>query len=191
MRAFLAAETSENVRERYADLHSRCSGRWNGLRWVRPRHLHLTLRFFADAEESRIDPFRRRLEETLAGAPPFGVVLGPPGCFGGSRAPRVIYFGIGDGGVDLERVASRIEETARACGFPAEKRPYSAHLTVARNAGGASLEGWEDVLRASGCPGLRIPVEEVVFMFSLLSPDGPVHTPLWKARLKGPLGGPS
>jgi 2'-5' RNA ligase len=109
-----------------------------GLRWVRPEGIHLTLKFLGDVPARRL----KAIEEALARAvrEPFrlSVRLGRLGSFGGSTGLRVVWVGL-EGEVEaLARLAARVEAALEPMGFPRERRPFAAHLTLARVREGAS-----------------------------------------------------
>jgi 2'-5' RNA ligase len=70
--------------------------------------------------------------ETAPLGPRFAVVLGGLGAFPRPRRAGVLWVGVDEGAAELKRVAALVEEAARQAGFPAEKKPFSPHLTIAR-----------------------------------------------------------
>jgi 2'-5' RNA ligase len=45
---------------------------------------------------------------------------------------RILWVGVSDGADRLVALAEKIEAASRRAGFPAEARPFKAHLTVSR-----------------------------------------------------------
>lgn len=100
------------------------------LRWTRPDNLHLTLKFIGEYPEANLGA----LDEALRGVawpPPFDVRIGGLGFFPDERRPRVFWVGI-SAGPELGELATRIDQALVRLGVPAERRPYSPHLTLAR-----------------------------------------------------------
>jgi 2'-5' RNA ligase len=108
------------------------------LRWARPEGIHVTLKFLGNVDPSRAGD----ISEALAGAiEPFELRVRPAGVggFGGSRL-RVVWAGL-EGDIEgLAALAGRVEQALEPLGFPAERRPFAPHLTLARVPDSASSE---------------------------------------------------
>src|SRR5688572_3409124 len=128
MRAFLAVEMAAGTRERYAAALAGWEERYSKLRWVSPEKLHLTLRFLGATRDDVVETLRRRVEKAVGGRPPFALRIGPAGCFGSPKRPRVLWYGLDEGGESLAEIARELETIARALRFEPEKRPWRPHL---------------------------------------------------------------
>lgn len=188
VRTFLAIEMTHPIREAYGKLHESWRTKRRGLRWVRPENLHLTLRFFGSTPEDLLDALRGKVEAVARRGRPFRLTIGPPGCFGSKRSPRVLWLGVGAGAEELASLAHGFEEAAVELGFRPEGRPWSAHLTLARSEGGGAVPGWEEDLASCGLTGLGEDVDRVSLFQSKIRPGGAVHTLLWEAALGGAQG---
>ena len=98
------------------------------LRWVPPERWHLTLAFYGEVPDEKVDGTVAMVERRLRDARPCALSFAGAGQF--SR--RALWLGV-SGEVDLLRA------TARAVTF--ERRPYRPHLTVARLRGGVDAAG--------------------------------------------------
>jgi RNA 2',3'-cyclic 3'-phosphodiesterase len=185
IRTFLAVEMAPPIQKAYGRLHESWRAKHRGLRWVRPENLHLTLRFFGSTPEDRLPALREKVERVARRGRPFRLTIGPPGCFGSKRSPRVVWLGIADGAGELASLARGFEEVAVELGFEPEGRPWSAHLTLARADGGGPAPGWEEDLASCGLTGLGEDVDHVSLLESQIRPGGAVYAPLWEARLGG------
>ena len=130
VRAFIGAGVPEAQRETLAAYLEGCRAAAPELRWVSAANLHLTLRFLGQVETATLRDLAGRLRRVSV--EPFLVRLGGIGSFGRGSAARVVWIGVGAGGEELRRLAAVVEEACRAAGLPAEERPYSPHLTLAR-----------------------------------------------------------
>ena len=100
------------------------------LRWTRTEGIHVTLKFLGAVEASRVDAMRLALEAAVT---PFELRLrlSSLGGFGGARV-RVVWAGL-DGDVDgLASLAEAVDGALTPLGFSRERRPFAAHLTLAR-----------------------------------------------------------
>lgn len=91
--------------------------------------LHLTLAFLGEQPVGRVDELKT-LAASLAGEP-FDFVLSRAGSFQGNR---VVWGGPEVTPPALVRLAQELGGALRARGFPVESRPFSAHVTLVRNA---------------------------------------------------------
>lgn len=101
---------------------------------------HLTLRFLGDTEPARRDALIAALEAVRA--PAFALTLGGFGAFPRAERARVLWLGVREGAAPLLALQRRIEAAARAVGFPAERTPYTPHLTLARLQPPSSVAAW-------------------------------------------------
>jgi len=105
------------------------------VRWVRLDGLHLTVRFLGPTAEERVDPTLGAVREAARASRPFDIAIGGGGAFPSPARPRAIWLGILDGMRDLEALAAATDRSLVGVGWPAETRPFRAHLTLARSDG--------------------------------------------------------
>ena len=138
LRAFIAIKLSEELKgqigELQAELKRRAFG-LDGLGWVRPEGIHLTLRFLGDIAEERVEALGAMLRDVTAGMKPFALDARGIGVFPNPRAPRVIWLGLQgmpESMESLRRMHAKIEDGVAGLGFSQESRAFTAHLTLAR-----------------------------------------------------------
>ena len=100
------------------------------LKWTRAENLHLTLKFIGEYPEADLPALEGVLRE-VKWPGDLEVRLRGLGFFPNERAPRVFWAGV-ETGPELAELASRINKALVGLGIPAERRPYSPHLTLAR-----------------------------------------------------------
>ena len=138
LRAFIAVKLSDalkgHIGEVQAELKRRVFG-LDGLGWVRPEGIHLTLRFLGDIAKEQVGALGAMLRDVAAGMTPFALDARGIGAFPDPRAPRVIWLGLQgtpESMAALRRMQARIEDGVVGLGFPRESRAFTAHLTLAR-----------------------------------------------------------
>jgi 2'-5' RNA ligase len=151
LRLFVAVELPDDVKAALAaaiDLLRRVTGE-RGLRWVRAEGIHVTLKFLGAVPESRVEAIIDGLHSALgqAAIAPFELQPYRFGAFhGGRHMPvefrgtreayhynlRVVWVGMQGNIEALARLAARIESAIAPLGYPTERRPFAAHLTLAR-----------------------------------------------------------
>ena len=176
----MAAPLPDDVSAQIAALveQVRGGGPTNGgrdVRWVRLEGLHLTLRFLGPTLEDRIGGVLAALRAAAAGGRPFEVTIGGAGTFPNDARPRALWLGLRSGGEDLAALASALDRALAEVGWPAEPKPFRAHLTLARADGvpaGARVAG--RLIEASA--GLRIPCRiDRIGLFESLTGGGPAR----------------
>ena len=124
-RLFFALWPDERVRKSLAECPLRGTA---GV--VRPVHrddVHMTLQFLGNVAESTIPAL-----EQAAGAveaPPFKITLTHVGCW---PRPRIAWCAPDEAPAALARLVGELGKRLAPVGFPAERRPYRPHVTLAR-----------------------------------------------------------
>ena len=102
----------------------------DGSGWrVVPENIHLTLAFLGSVGAS----FRGCAEQTASAVrvEPFTLALEQMGCWPKSG---ILWVGPGQSPEPLSGLVQTLTTGLAGCGYQAEKRPYAAHLTLARKA---------------------------------------------------------
>jgi 2'-5' RNA ligase len=177
-RIFLALPLSDETRHRIAATLQETGLEIPG-RPVPPQNWHLTLRFLGRIDEVAYDRLRAALDETEFGGP-VDVRFGRLGAFPRPQRATVLWIGVERGFEELAQVAGRVEEAAEKAGFPAESRPFRAHLTLARIRPPTSVERL-----VTGTPSMGVPerVERVVVYRSHLRRGGARYEEMESFRL--------
>lgn len=187
MRLFLAINPPEPVRERIAAGTEALRG-VEGIRWVPPDQVHLTLKFIGEADGDS----ERAIAEALAWAAvahgPFEARLGAPGAFPNLRRPRVVWIGL-DQSPELAALQGDLEDALADLGIEREERPFRPHLTLGRARRGRRVDGrkLDSLARRTEVSGTWR-VETVDLMRSRLLPTGAVYELRASARLTGEPG---
>ncbi len=105
--------------------------RWP-LRWVKPENWHLTLQFLGDVEVSRIQELSKAIRTSVQGHSPFEIELGEIGGFPRTSKARVLWVGVKQGRELLLELAKSARKGCVDGGCPGDKKPFEAHLTLAR-----------------------------------------------------------
>jgi 2'-5' RNA ligase len=174
LRAFFAWEVPAAAKATLgalaAELRARPDG--DGVRWVRSESYHVTLRFLGSVDATVVPALVEAVQNELAAAKPFEVVLGAPHAFPSAKRPRVVVLAV-EPEAPLAALAERIEAGVVAAGLPAERRRFRAHLTLGR-VRSRRLPALSAEPLASG----PLDVREVVLFRSDLDRDGSRYTPL-------------
>lgn len=188
IRTFIATEFSEEVRAGLERLQAELKRGSQGVKWVRPEGVHLTLKFLGNVPADRIEEIAQAVREACVGCSPFQISFAGLGCFPNLRRPRVVWVGVEGETETLARLQRAIEENLAALGFPREKRGFSPHLTlgrVRREVGSGERRRLGQLIGSTATDQLGgMMVEAINVMRSDLKPTGAVYTQLASVKLK-------
>lgn len=186
MRLFLAVDISQEIRTNVRALLSELAPRIQGARWVPPENLHLTLRFLGQTREEAIEPLCSGCQELARKSTPFELSVVGLACFPSARRPRVLWLGIAEPAQALSDLQQGLERYARSLGYPAETRPFTPHLTLARFRTPRGQPGLVHVQKTMGQKDFGTTrVQELVLYRSILGRTGAHYQPLRSFALGG------
>jgi 2'-5' RNA ligase len=191
IRSFVAIELSDETRDKLGSTQAllKSKGISDQVRWVRPRGIHLTLKFLGDVPIDKVQEIVVAIRQASEGTGPFSLSFGGLGCFPNVRRPNVIWVGIFGDTETLVHLQGRVENRLAVLGFPPEKRKYTPHLTLGRLGRHVSskergrLGGMIQTERIDTLAELE--VCEISLMKSVLSPAGAQYSRLAVVELEG------
>jgi 2'-5' RNA ligase len=186
IRSFLAIELPKPILRKIEEVQGDLRSTRADVRWVNPEKIHLTLKFFGNIEESRIEPIFKSIEEPIRNTLPFSLEVRGVGAFPHLRNPRVIWIGLVDGREVLVSFQKQIETQLEKIGFQPEDRPFHPHLTLGRmksSRGKEELVGRMERHKEEEFGDFQ--VERVILFKSDLKPSGPIYTLLKEIKLGG------
>jgi RNA 2',3'-cyclic 3'-phosphodiesterase len=184
IRSFLAIELPEPILKKIGEVQGDIKSTHTEVRWTDPEKIHLTLKFFGNIEESRIDPIFKSIEEPIRNTLPFSLKVRGVGAFPHLKNPRVIWIGLVEEKGILTSFQKQIETQLEKVGFQPENRPFHPHLTLGRmksSRGKEELVGRVERHREEEFGDFQ--VERVILFKSDLRPSGPIYTPLRELSL--------
>jgi 2'-5' RNA ligase len=131
MRLFVAVDLPDEVRGKLADAMDVCKRLApQGVRWVRPEGIHITLKFIGHIEDARLSEFLGALAKVHCDSPIELDVRGI-GFLPNAKRPRVMWCGV-IASPNLRQLAGKIESALEPLGIAREAREFTPHLTLAR-----------------------------------------------------------
>lgn len=186
-RAFIAIALEAGAIAALKELQHRLADRVpeEGVRWVRPGQIHLTLHFLGNVERDRLPGLAGALGEACSGTPPFDLGLAAVGCFPHTRQPRVVWVGLSGDLAALARVQNAVKRLTQPFGDHLEDRDFKPHLTLGRVSarGHAARRVGEAISSAPRPDPAPWTVREIHLMRSDLTSSGPRYEELAKVRL--------
>jgi 2'-5' RNA ligase len=194
MRLFLAlplpddaARALEEATRRHVASPAAPPGDW---RATPAERIHLTLKFLGEVDPARVPALSEALPgiARAAGGPIDAEAGGPGGwlLLPSPRDARVLAVRLSDPAGRLPSLAASVEGRTAALGFARERRPFLPHATVARLRRPARGRGRSPVpppASEGGPPAMRLRLDRVVLMESVLGPGGPRYAAVATASL--------
>lgn len=175
MRLFIAVAADEEARAEAAAAVARLKRVPGDFRWVDPRDMHVTLRYFGERPEGDIPGIEALMKEAAAKVKPFDIVYGKVGAFDSYEDPRVVWIGVKDGTEALKGIAESLKRD--------DERPYSPHLTIGRNRRTTVPPEFVAALRAETGISLKQSVTKLSLYASKPAPFGHAYEILSEAGL--------
>jgi 2'-5' RNA ligase len=142
MRIFIALELPETFRGTLAEKTEPLKISYPAFRWTRTENMHITAAFMGELDERGLLLLQKAAGRAVEGVNVIPVRAGRLFTLPRGKAPRALALGFLSGGGEMAALAARLEtavaEAGRAETYPfrpAEKRPFTPHITLARSGG--------------------------------------------------------
>jgi 2'-5' RNA ligase len=186
IRSFLAIELPKVILKKIEEIQGDLKSSHADVRWVSPEKIHLTLKFFGNIEEARIEPIIKAIENSVHNTQVFSLRVTGTGAFPHWKNLRVIWMGLIDEKGILIPFQKQLETELEKIGFEPEKRAFQPHLTLGRvnsSRGKEELSRRMERYREENFG--EISVERVILFKSDLKPTGAIYTSLGEVKLGG------
>ena len=185
LRTFIAVSLSPSILAGIEKLMRTLQSNGEGVHWVEPQNLHITLKFLGDVPLNDLPQLIRTLTQSVCQNYSFDLTLQGFGAFPNLESPKTIWIGCREGAEELGQLAEMINESLRPLGFPKEARRFSPHLTIGRVKKPAQRSPLMPILDANqnrlfgSCS-----ISEVQIFASELTRRGPIYTELAAVALQ-------
>lgn len=187
MRLFVAIELDEQIRAALAHAQAALRPSCDGVRWVAPQNLHLTVKFLGEVPDREVTGVTEAVARAAADAVPFDMQIAECGCFPPRDMVRIVWAGAVDTPGALLRCVEGVEKRLEDVGYPRERKRFSPHITIGRVREDRSGGCVRSAVEGHALDRLEQSVSTLTLMSSVLSPKGPTYTPVSKPKL-GPAG---
>ena len=187
IRSFIAIDFPDETRKALEDIQRELKRCGAGVRWVKPRSIHLTLKFLGNIQPAQVEDIARAVAQEIRDQPPITLRPAGLGAFPNLRKPRVIWIGM-DGEVQrLNGIQARVEKALEPLGFAREKRGFRPHLTIGRVKDRRGLQSLADAMATLNVPEFNsFDADEIILYKSDLRPTGAIYTKLHRMPLAAP-----
>lgn len=153
------------------------------IKWVDPKNLHLTLKFFGETPESKIESINNVLAQIASSTEPIEISIVKTGIFGSAYKPRVIWAGF-DNEAILKELGNQLIDALDKNDFPADRQNFVPHLTLGRIKHIENKKLFQLVIdKVKNVHYQHLIIYDFYLFESILKPDGPVYHALNKFPL--------
>jgi 2'-5' RNA ligase len=178
LRLFVAVEIPDPVKDAVEEAFAPWRDAFPKARWAPRENWHVTLKFLGRTWPRLVDWVPEQTEAAARAEAPFAVRISGVGSFPSARTGRVLWAGFDDEAAVVKLAAA--VEGALVEEFPAEKRPFHPHLTVARSDPPVKLPS---TFAATPLLTQEWEVDNVVLFRSHLRRPAPLYEPLGRFPL--------
>lgn len=185
IRAFIALDISEEIRKELTLVQSQLKTKLkDGISWVKPENIHISLRFLGDIRQEDIIKINEIITSLAQETKSFEISLGELGVFANINNPRVIWVGIQKGKDTTKLLQRHLEEKLKTLGFEPERQTFHPHLTLTRIKYLKDKTVLEQCLRIIS-PDNRLSclIDKIILFQSTLSPQGSIYTKIFEGNL--------
>jgi 2'-5' RNA ligase len=150
--------------------------------WVEMSNYHVTLRFLGEIEPQLTVELRNLAARVAESCTPFSLGLRSIGAFPSLDRARVLWVG-GETPSGLRGIAEGLELGLAGLGFPAERKPAVAHVTIARLKGAADPRLEEVVAKVGALATRDCTPGAIILMQSELTPRGAQYAPVFSVPI--------
>jgi RNA 2',3'-cyclic 3'-phosphodiesterase len=184
MRAFIAIELSEEIREDLAQIQSHIKYSRADVKWIEKDKIHLTQKILGDITEEDCEKIKSILDRISGSIKPFEISIKDIGTFPNINYPRVIWVGLDRGVNESKVLVEKINEKALKIGFQKEPRPFAPHLTIGRVRSPKNKDVLKDKILNLQLKAYSLQlIGSIVLFKSTLTPKGPTYTKLHETKL--------
>jgi RNA 2',3'-cyclic 3'-phosphodiesterase len=180
MRIFIAIPITENAREEISVLQKRLSRASHSIRWIQPSNTHITLKFFGNINQGKIDSISCALRQASKICKRFEFEIAGIGAFPSISRPDIIWAGLKSGKAECIALQENIQSHIEGLCANNESRPFFPHLTIGRVICSERKKLLVDALEKEKNFSIKTKVaaDKIVLFSSMLTPEGPIYTSL-------------
>ena len=151
------------------------------IKWVSGKKLHLTLSFLGQIESSQIESLNKKLN-IISDFDSFNITVNGTGSFAYEGTPRVLWLGINEGKVELNKIQTKIDSIATPYKDNNKKEDFIPHITIGRIKPGKNFD--LSTFSNAVYSDIKIPIKTVYLFKSQLLEHGVEYSIISEYPLK-------
>lgn len=176
MRLFLAIELDEFIKNSISKLqHTLKSTGSAKIKYVETENIHLTLKFFGDVDNKKLEEIDEVINKTVKEFRPYILKVVNVGTFPRSNNPRVVWCGVKDKEKVTINLIKSLDNEFSNIGFKKEKS-YQPHITLGRVKSIQERENLSSTLKQQKNKYFgKMSITSIKLKSSTLTPEGPIY----------------
>lgn len=177
IRAFLAIDLEDNLKNQIEDIEDDFKGLNANIKYVEPANLHFTLKFFGDIDVDGLDLISSKIETVVKEFEPFEIAIEGCGAFPNKNHIKVIWLGCSDNGL-IKELHDKLDAEFSSIGIEKDKK-FSTHMTIGRMKSAKNKEDVKDLIKKYENQSIgNMKVKSISLKQSTLKPSGPIYNDL-------------
>ncbi|MFZ4739922.1 MAG: RNA 2',3'-cyclic phosphodiesterase [Bacteroidales bacterium] len=174
-RIFLAIKIPPNENFNKLFYNLRFDLKNDNIKWVDSNNLHLTLKFFGETEEVKIDEISLFIRNIISNTASFSFEISNLGIFGSSYQPKIVWLGITKNN-ELINLAETVLNNLKTIGFQRDRQNFVPHLTLGRINYLTDKEQFNKIIKKNNFSEIQtVNVNEIFLFESILRKEGPLY----------------
>ena len=155
------------------------------INWVKPEHIHLTLKFIGNTPNEDIPKIIDGVGEMLRSHKSFTMDFNRTGIFGSRYAPRVLWLGMQNTPQELYDLEEDTLSTFDKLGYLRDRQNFVPHITLGRIKELCEKQYFQKVVAATEQKSyIKQDVNEIILFQSILRPEGAFYKEIKKFELR-------
>ena len=143
------------------------------INWVKPEHIHLTLKFIGNTPNEDVPKIIEAVGEMLQNHKSFTMDFNRTGIFGSRYAPRVLWLGMQNTPQELYDLEEDTLSTFDKLGYLCDRQNFVPHITLGRIKELCEKQYFQKIVAATEQKSyIRQDVNEIILFQSILRPEG-------------------
>jgi len=181
-RTFIAFPVPESVTDRMNAIQKMLGPVSEGIKWVHPELMHITIKFLGDTPDYMLDKIRKEFLSIAADVKAFEVELKKLGHFPRESDPRVLMAELQAVPGHIFRLSDELNTAMVSMGFDDSGKRFSPHITIGR----IKQKPHEDLVRQYyeiELPREKFTIDRIIWYESCHRNSKLVYLPLEEKRL--------
>ena len=154
------------------------------INWVRPQHIHLTLKFIGDTPNEDIPKIVDAVGEMLKNHKRFTMDFNRTGIFGSRYAPRVLWLGMQNTPQELYDLEEDTLTSFDKLGYLRDRQNFVPHITLGRIKELCEKQYFQKIVSGIEQKSyIKQEVNEIILFQSILRPEGAIYKELKKLTI--------
>ena len=141
-------------------------------RWVEPKYMHLTLKYFGPTNEKTIKRITKIIDDFSISQSSFSLTINKLSMFGSKGSPRVLWLGIEEEEL-LNSIFVELQKKINKIGLYADRQNFVPHISIGRIIKTNSNSFFQKQLHKSkDFPHCQIDINSITLYESVISQSG-------------------